>query len=133
MTREEYKSALEIAKFCRKGNYISKKRIENLIEELHVEYDGLRENETYLQEVNHNILEYEIRLGVEHPEICICKNCKYFHELKELVNKQWVVRSCCTLLAEKEEDGFKDPVIVCREDDRCEEFKLRAGGNDATQ
>lgn len=127
MTKEEYKTALEALRFYKNSINASKRENAKLMKDLHNMYEAQQTYESLLRTTNHNILEYETRLGIEHPEMCICKNCKYFHELKELVNKEWFIKSCCTLLPEKEEDRFKAYVIVCREDDGCGEFKLRAG------
>lgn len=56
-----------------------------------------------------------------------CKDCRYCHALKELVDKKWIVRSCCTYWVETEpEDGYTSWVQVVDEyGDRCECFKPR--------
>ena len=56
-----------------------------------------------------------------------CRDCRFCHALKELVDKKWVVRSCCTYWVETEpEDGYASWVQVVDEyGDRCECFKPR--------
>ena len=56
-----------------------------------------------------------------------CRDCRFCHALKELVNKKWVVRSCCTYWVETEpEDGYASWVQVVDEcGDRCECFAPR--------
>ncbi len=54
-----------------------------------------------------------------------CRDCRYCHALKELVDKKWVVRSCCTYWAETEpEGGYTSWVQVVDEyRDMCECYK----------
>lgn len=56
-----------------------------------------------------------------------CRDCRYCHALKELVDKKWVVRSCCTYWVETEpEDGYTSWVQVVDEyGDKCECFSPR--------
>lgn len=56
-----------------------------------------------------------------------CRDCRFCRALKELVDKKWVVRSCCTYWVETEpEDGYTSWVQVVDEyGDKCECFKPR--------
>ena len=57
----------------------------------------------------------------------ICKDCRYFHKLKELVDGEWVVKSCCTLHPESG-GGYNSFALVVAENDYCEDFS--EGGAD---
>ena len=56
-----------------------------------------------------------------------CRDCRFCNALKELVDKKWVVRSCCTYWVETEpEGGYTSWVQVVDEyRDGCECFKPR--------
>ena len=56
-----------------------------------------------------------------------CRDCRFCRALKELVDKKWVVRSCCTYWVETEpEDGYVSWVQVVDEyGDKCECFERR--------
>lgn len=56
-----------------------------------------------------------------------CRDCRFCHALKELVDKKWVVRSCCTYWVETEpKDGYTSWVQVVDEyGDKCECFTPR--------
>jgi len=50
-----------------------------------------------------------------------CSTCRYFHELKELdeENKEWIIKSVCTLFPENE-SGYDAFAIVTTGGDMCE-------------
>ena len=52
-----------------------------------------------------------------------CKNCKYRHQLKELVNKEWQYRDICTVQIETEPNPTYDSWAICvGENVMCEMF-----------
>ena len=58
-----------------------------------------------------------------------CKNCKYFHKLKQKfqVHKGYSESSCCIALTRQNEspDDYDSFVVETNEDDMCEMFKIK--------
>ena len=56
-----------------------------------------------------------------------CGNCRFFHKLKELSDKKWIIKSCCTLFPETSKKyEYNDFVLVVDEMDLCECFSDRS-------
>lgn len=57
-----------------------------------------------------------------------CIDCRYCHKLKQLVNKEWLISSVCTLFPEIEPNSRYDDfaIVVDAEKDHCEMFTSRS-------
>lgn len=56
-----------------------------------------------------------------------CKDCKFFRKLKEFENRDWIIKSCCTLFPQTyPNDGYDSFVLVVDETDMCECFEIGA-------
>ena len=52
-----------------------------------------------------------------------CKDCKYCHKYKRLIDGEWEYSSCCTYWVQAEDvPDYKSTVLYTEEDDICEMF-----------
>ena len=52
-----------------------------------------------------------------------CKNCKYCHGYKKLVDGEWEYSNCCTYWVQAEDvSDYASTVLYTEEDDICEMF-----------
>lgn len=56
-----------------------------------------------------------------------CNTCVHFRRLKELVNSEWVIKSCCTLWPDVDGQGYDNYVIVVDSTDFCECYEHNGG------
>ena len=55
-----------------------------------------------------------------------CKNCKYCHGYKKLVDGEWEYSKCCTYWAQAEDvPDYASTVLHTESDDECELFTER--------
>lgn len=121
----KYDALISNADFCKSTIISATVDVKEKIQKLINAYDFLQQFEEILKDFNKQILESDIRFEVEHPEECICKNCKYFHRFKKFENREWTEDSCCIYHALIESDAYDAPVIFATENDKCEVFKRR--------
>lgn len=48
-----------------------------------------------------------------------CIDCKYFHQLREIIKGIWHIKSCCTYNSEHG-NNYEDCVVVTKETNTCE-------------
>lgn len=62
-------------------------------------------------------------VGKEKLKMNKCKDCKYCHEYKKLINGEWEYSSCCTYWVQTESNpDYHSTVLYTESDDECEVF-----------
>lgn len=55
-----------------------------------------------------------------------CKDCKYYHKYKRLIDGEWEYSNCCTYWVQAEDvPDYASTVLHTESDDECELFTER--------
>lgn len=119
VSRNEISKLHEDIEYYQRAITGSRSDLENTLNKLVESYSNLLNYQLQLSQSKERLMGAEVRLTVEHPELLICKNCKYCSTLDEFADEKVVNKLCCTFANQQHRN-----ICVVNENGKCENFEL---------